>query len=98
MALEPGAIDVVVVPGLAFDPAGNRVGYGGGHYDRYLRRLARSALRVGICFPRQLVPEVPHGEGDEPVDLVVTGTVVTGPRAGRTEAGTEARPAPAEGT
>jgi 5-formyltetrahydrofolate cyclo-ligase len=79
-ALEPAAgepvgpeeIDVVVVPGLAFDRRGHRVGYGGGFYDRFLGRLRPDALTVGICFSVQMVDEVPHGRGDRPVDLVVT--------------------------
>ena len=79
-ALEPAAgevvppeeLDVVVVPGLAFDRQGYRVGYGGGYFDRFLRRTRPDALRVGICFHLQLVDEVPHGEGDVPVDAVVT--------------------------
>jgi 5-formyltetrahydrofolate cyclo-ligase len=79
-ALEPAAgepvgpeeIDVVVVPGLAFDRRGHRVGYGGGFYDRFLGRLRPDALTVGICFSVQVVDEVPHGRGDRPVDLVVT--------------------------
>ncbi len=68
----PEDIDVVVVPGLAFDRSGHRVGYGGGFYDRFLGRLRPGALTVGICFSVQLVDEVPHGRGDRPVDLVVT--------------------------
>ena len=70
--VEPGDIDLAVVPGLAFDRLGYRVGYGGGHYDRYLARLGPHALKVGIAFHAQLVPAVPHGREDEPIDLVVT--------------------------
>jgi len=69
---SPEDIDVAVVPGLAFDRRGHRVGYGGGFYDRFLGRLRPDALTVGICFSVQLVDEVPHGRGDRPVDLVVT--------------------------
>ena len=70
--VPPEDIDVAVVPGLAFDRRGHRVGYGGGFYDRFLGRLRPDALTVGICFSVQLVDEVPHGRGDRPVDLVVT--------------------------
>lgn len=70
--VRPEEIDVVVVPGLAFDRHGHRVGYGGGFYDRFLGRLRPDALTVGICFSVQVVDEVPHGRGDRPVDLVVT--------------------------
>ncbi len=70
--VDPGEVDAVVVPGLAFDRRGFRVGYGGGHYDRYLRKLDRTATRIGIAFEVQLVEFVPHGRLDEPVDIVVT--------------------------
>ncbi len=66
------AVDVVVTPGLAFDPRGNRLGQGGGHYDRLLAALDPSTVRIGVCFACQLFDEVPHGERDEPVDIVVT--------------------------
>ncbi|HEX9375353.1 MAG TPA: 5-formyltetrahydrofolate cyclo-ligase [Actinomycetota bacterium] len=70
--VAPEEIDVVIVPGLAFDRSGHRVGYGRGFYDRFLGALRPDALTVGICFSLQLVDEVPHGRGDRPVDLVVT--------------------------
>jgi 5-formyltetrahydrofolate cyclo-ligase len=66
------AIDVVVVPGLAFDRAGYRVGYGRGYYDRFLARTRPGALRIAVAFHVQLVDAVPHGDGDEPVDAIVT--------------------------
>ena len=66
------SIDVVVVPGLAFDRRGNRSGYGRGYYDAFLPSLGPDALRVGIAFALQILDNVPHGAGDEPVDLIVT--------------------------
>jgi 5-formyltetrahydrofolate cyclo-ligase len=72
LTVHPSEVDVVLVPALAFDRLGYRVGYGGGHYDRYLVRLAPRAVRVGIAFHAQLLPAVPHGVEDEPVDVVVT--------------------------
>ena len=70
--VDPRDVDAVIVPGLAFDRDGFRLGYGGGHYDRYLRRLGPEAARVGIAFHVQLVEAVPHGRRDERVDFVVT--------------------------
>ncbi|GIU99526.1 MAG: hypothetical protein KatS3mg014_1142 [Actinomycetota bacterium] len=67
-----GEIDAVVTPGVAFDRAGHRVGYGGGFYDRFLRRLRPDVPRIAVGFALQVVERVPHGEGDERVDLVVT--------------------------
>jgi 5-formyltetrahydrofolate cyclo-ligase len=48
------------------------VGYGGGFYDRFLRRVRPEVPRIAIGFALQVVPEVPHGGGDERVDLIVT--------------------------
>jgi 5-formyltetrahydrofolate cyclo-ligase len=72
-AFALGPDDLVVVPALAFDRSGRRLGRGGGHYDRVLAEPgARRSLRVGVGYAFQLVDEVPAGEGDERVDLVVT--------------------------
>jgi 5-formyltetrahydrofolate cyclo-ligase len=65
-------IDLVVAPGLAFDRAGRRLGYGGGYFDAFLPRLRRGCAVVGICFAEQLVDEVPAGPDDRGVELVVT--------------------------
>ncbi len=72
VAVDPVEVDVVITPGMAFDRSGHRVGYGGGNYDRYLGRLGSNATRVGIAFHVQVLPEVPHGPDDQPVDFVVT--------------------------
>ena len=74
-AREPADLDairVVVVPGLAFDRGGYRVGYGGGYYDAFLRRLGPQPLRVGVAYREQVVDEAPHGPSDEPVHVLVT--------------------------
>ncbi len=78
-SILPDEIDVVVVPGVAFDPAGGRLGQGGGHYDRLLARLPAATVRVGFCLALQLVPSVPRGPRDLAVDVLVTeeGTVRT---------------------
>lgn len=65
-------VDVAVVPGVAFDVLGGRLGQGGGHYDRLLQLLADECVRIGFCFSCQVVPFVPCEPHDEPVDLVVT--------------------------
>jgi 5-formyltetrahydrofolate cyclo-ligase len=69
--LDPSSIDVVAVPGVAFDRRGRRIGYGGGYYDRFLRGLP--AFTVGLCFGLQLVEgDLPGGSFDLPVDAIVT--------------------------
>lgn len=75
-------LDVVVLPGIAFDLVGGRLGQGGGHYDRLLARLPSHTVRIGAAHSCQLVPRVPQQLHDQPVDLVVTdrGVHTTGAR------------------
>jgi len=68
--VEPGDIEVVLVPGLAFGRDGTRLGRGGGYFDRLLPRLR--ARRVGACFALQLFDTVPTEPHDARVDAVVT--------------------------
>jgi 5-formyltetrahydrofolate cyclo-ligase len=68
----PETIDLVVVPALAYDPGGNRLGRGGGYYDRFLGRLRRSATKVGLAFDVQIIDDVPVEERDVQVDMIVT--------------------------
>ena len=70
--VDPVDVDVAIAPGLAFDRQGYRLGYGGGHFDRYLARLRSGATRVGVAFGFQLIPNVPHGPNDVPMDVVIT--------------------------
>ncbi|MEC9373154.1 MAG: 5-formyltetrahydrofolate cyclo-ligase [Planctomycetota bacterium] len=67
-------IDLVIVPGLAFDVSGNRLGRGGGHYDRFLARpeLRSLAVRCGVCFDFQIVDEAPTLDTDVRLGAVVT--------------------------
>lgn len=79
--LKPGDIDVILVPGSAFDRRGGRLGYGGGFYDTYMSR-APQAFRVAVGFATQLVDEVPAEDHDLRVDALVTETgVLRFPRA-----------------
>lgn len=66
------AIDFVLVPGVAFDLAGRRLGYGGGYYDRLLPLLSARAMRVAGAFEVQLVDRVPAAPHDLAVDAIVT--------------------------
>jgi 5-formyltetrahydrofolate cyclo-ligase len=63
-------VDFIVVPALAYDRMGHRLGHGGGHYDRILGSWA--GFRVGVAFEFQVFDQVPMGSQDVPVDLVVT--------------------------
>lgn len=70
--LDPGELDLVVAPGVAFDRACGRVGYGRGFYDRLLGRVRPGTSVVGVAFELQVVHEVPTGRSDRAVDAVVT--------------------------
>jgi 5-formyltetrahydrofolate cyclo-ligase len=68
----PAEVDLFVVPGLAFDRSGGRVGFGRAYYDRLLAQAKPQALFVAVCFHAQLVPTVPMVEHDIPMHLIVT--------------------------
>jgi len=72
--VRPADIDCVLVPGVAFDPAGRRLGYGGGYYDRLLPHLRPGVARIAGAFDLQVVDEVPVDAHDLAVDVVVTPT------------------------
>jgi len=77
--LRPVRVDAFVVPGVAFDPSGNRLGYGGGHFDRLLARARRGAVVIGVALDEQVVARVPREPHDRPVDVVVTPTTTHRP-------------------
>ncbi len=68
----PGSLDAIVVPTLAVDPRGHRIGYGAGYYDRALAQFAPQTSTLGVAFDFQLVAEVPNTEGDVAVGWIVT--------------------------
>jgi 5-formyltetrahydrofolate cyclo-ligase len=69
--IKPEEIDFAIIPGVAFDPKGNRLGRGKGYYDRTIP-LLRNAVKVGIAYEFQLIGSVPVSEHDVPVDLVIS--------------------------
>jgi 5-formyltetrahydrofolate cyclo-ligase len=80
-ALPPASLSpadfpaLAVVPGLGFDRRGNRLGRGKGYYDRFLTALDRRGLpftAIGLCMAAQLLPEIPAGSQDRPMDLICT--------------------------
>ena len=66
------SVDVFVVPGIAWDLRGYRIGYGGGFFDRLLAAARPDAVRIGLAFELQLTPSLPADDWDIPVDLIVT--------------------------
>jgi 5-formyltetrahydrofolate cyclo-ligase len=72
--LDESHLDIVLLPLLAFDEKGYRLGYGKGFYDRFLKRLSERGVnpcRIGLSFFRQRVDELPADPWDEPLDAVV---------------------------
>jgi len=71
--VRPDLIDLVITPGVAFDLAGRRIGYGGGFYDRLFPLVRPACARVAIAFDEQLVDEdLPAGAFDLPMQVIVT--------------------------
>lgn len=72
--LRLDSLRAVLVPGLAFDSAGRRLGRGAGFYDRFLagRATAESPIRIGVCFAIQLVDAVPAEPHDLPMNRIIT--------------------------
>ncbi|HSC23284.1 MAG TPA: 5-formyltetrahydrofolate cyclo-ligase [Casimicrobiaceae bacterium] len=66
------SVDWVLVPGVAFDARGHRLGYGGGFYDRLLPIVPQTAARVAGAFEMQVVERVPTAPHDVAVDMIVT--------------------------
>ena len=65
-------IDFIIVPALAYDRRGNRLGRGGGFYDRFLAEAGCNAVTCGLAFDEQLVDQVPIHDNDIPVNMLVT--------------------------
>jgi 5-formyltetrahydrofolate cyclo-ligase len=71
--VSPEELDLVLVPGVAFDREGNRIGYGGGFYDRFLESVPSDTGTIGVCFEDQVLDEpLPVESHDVAVDRVVT--------------------------
>ena len=69
---QPGEADCIIVPGVAFDQSGRRIGYGKGYYDRTLHRLEGRGRLVGFGFDFQLVAEIVGEPHDVALDLIIT--------------------------
>ncbi len=70
--VDPPEVDLVIVPGVAFDLDGNRLGYGGGYYDRLFPTLKKATPLVALAFACQLVATVPTEEFDQQIDCLLT--------------------------
>ncbi len=70
--VDPADIDLILMPGVAFDRQGGRLGYGGGYYDRFLASLPQLPPLLAPCFTEQMVEQVPTEGHDIQVDMLIT--------------------------
>lgn len=69
--LEPSDLDLIIVPGVAFDKTGRRLGMGAGYYDRFLPKAIKADL-IGAAWSAQILETVPTDEHDRPVNFLLT--------------------------
>lgn len=77
-SVEPSELDVVFVPGVAFDRRGGRLGHGEGYYDRFLARVGSGTRIIGVCFDHQIVDEVPMERHDVRMQALLTPSGLVG--------------------
>jgi 5-formyltetrahydrofolate cyclo-ligase len=65
-------IDIAIIPGLAFDEKGGRIGSGRGYYDRLIPELPATTRKVALAFEEQIIPQVPSESHDKHVDIIIT--------------------------
>ncbi|GFR37073.1 5-formyltetrahydrofolate cyclo-ligase [Insulibacter thermoxylanivorax] len=74
--IDPAVIDMIIMPGTAFDEHGHRLGYGAGYYDRYLAqiaaRLGKLPPLVAVCYELQIVEQIPAEEHDVKMQVIIT--------------------------
>ena len=70
--MDPGKIDIVIIPGVVFDLDGGRYGYGGGYYDRFLAILKPTAKKIAIAFDLQISKKLPLSDSDVRIDSLIT--------------------------
>ncbi len=68
--IHPGDADLILVPGIAFDQKGHRIGFGKGFYDSLLKLT--KGFKVGLAFHEQILDEIPREAHDIPLDLIIT--------------------------
>lgn len=71
-AIDPESIDLILMPGVAFDKQGGRVGYGRGFYDNFLRKMNKKVDKIALSYDFQLLDKVPMDEFDVRIDGIIT--------------------------
>lgn len=70
--IHRGQLDLIIVPGLAFDKEGNRLGRGKGFFDRFLEKTGKTP-KIGLAFKEQMTKKIPVERHDIPMDRIITG-------------------------
>jgi len=70
--VNPEEIDIILVPGLAFDKNKNRLGFGKGYYDRFLNQVRFDSLKIALAFHFQILDILPVESWDVPMDMIIT--------------------------
>ena len=70
----PENIDLIIIPGVAFDLSGNRIGRGFGYYDNFLKEIRSSTKIIALAFEMQIVKKIPNDKNDIPVHKIITET------------------------
>lgn len=74
--VDPLSVDICLLPGVAFDRIGYRLGYGGGYFDRFLPRLRPDCLKIALAYDFQVLDTFPRAQHDLPVDIIITETAI----------------------
>jgi len=69
---NPDDIDLIIIPGIAFDRNGHRIGHGNGYYDKFLSSLKRNPVKIALAFDFQIVDKIDNEEHDVPIDIIIT--------------------------
>lgn len=72
VAIDPKELDLIIVPGLAFTLSGDRIGYGGGYYDRLFEKIGDQTILLAPTFDDFIVPSLPTGRFDRKVDILIS--------------------------
>jgi 5-formyltetrahydrofolate cyclo-ligase len=64
-------IEIILVPGIAFDKDGNRLGHGKGYFDRFLRKIPKTTYTIGLAYEFQILKDLPISKADIPVSTVI---------------------------
>ena len=75
--VSPDELDLIIVPGVAFDPSGNRLGRGMGFYDRFLKKVKDNIPIIGLAYDFQVLEKIPANKTDIKVNKIITERRIT---------------------